>query len=70
MQREEFGYLRFGFENFRTYDAGLGGSFAPDGLHYQLADDALRLDRGQVSSRPDLLKKNLPKLIVGHAPLP
>lgn len=60
--RDEFGYVRVGFENFRTWSSSVGGSFNPDGLHYSLGSDALTLDRGQVTFEAGLTKKDLPKL--------
>ena len=61
LQREEIGYLRFNFESFRTWYNGAGGYYPPAGVQYSLSDDALSLDRGDISFEAGLALKNVPK---------
>jgi hypothetical protein len=63
LQREEFGYVRFNINDFRTWYNGAGGYFPPTGIQYQLPNDALSLDRGEISVEAGLTLKNLPKAV-------
>ena len=47
--REKFGYLRFSFNEFRTWYNGDGGFYSPVNAWYPFATDALGIDRGQLS---------------------
>jgi hypothetical protein len=60
--REDFGFLRFHFENFRTWDSGAGGYIPAEHLSYSLPGDALALDRGKISFEMGLAKPNLPQV--------
>lgn len=62
LQREEMWYVRFGFENARTWDSDDGGYFPPTGLWYSRTDDALALDRGEIFFEGGLTLKKLPAL--------
>jgi hypothetical protein len=62
LNREDFGFLRFNFENFRTWDSGTGGYIPADGIAYSLPGNALALDRGQISFEAGLTKKDLPQI--------
>lgn len=61
LRREDLGFLRFNYENFRTWDNGAGGYYPPTGLQYTLPDDELTLDRGTISFEAGLALKKLPK---------
>jgi len=63
LKREDYYYLRFGFENFRTWDAGNGGYLPATGTAYSLPGDALALDRGKITFEAGLIKPDLPQLI-------
>jgi hypothetical protein len=62
LNRENVGFLRFNFENFRTWDAGTGGYLPADGTAFFLPGDALALDRGQFSFEAGLTKPALPQI--------
>jgi hypothetical protein len=66
LQREGLGYLRFNYENFRTWYNGAGGFYPPTGVQYQLPNDALTLDRGEISFEAGLILKNLPKVTFNY----
>ncbi|MBI4325402.1 MAG: hypothetical protein HY674_09075, partial [Chloroflexi bacterium] len=60
--REKLGYLRFSYDEFRTWYNGDGGFYPPSGLWYPLAGDALALDRGALSFEGGLTLENMPKV--------
>jgi hypothetical protein len=60
--REKTGFLRFNFENFRTWYNGDGGYYSPSDVFYALSDDALALDRGEFSAEAGLTMKGVPPL--------
>ncbi len=62
VRREELGFVRVNYENFRTWYNGAGGFFPPTGVQYTLSDDTLTLDRGAVSFEAGLAKKDIPKI--------
>ena len=63
LQRDELGYVRFNVSNFRTWYNGAGGYFPPTGMQYQLPNDELYLDRGEISVEAGLTLKDLPKAV-------
>jgi len=46
IEREKLGYLRFSYQEFRTWSDGDGGFFPPSDVFYPLSGNALGLDRG------------------------
>ena len=62
LKREDTGYLRLSFENFRTWSDVSGGFFAPDHLHFSTLGEGLPLDRGKVSVEAGLALKDVPKV--------
>lgn len=59
LEKEESWFLRLHFENFRTWYNDDGGFYPPTGLQYSRSDDALALDRGEISFEGGLkLKEN------------
>lgn len=63
--RDDMGFVRVHFENFRTWDSGNGGFLPDDGIGgtaFSLPGDALALDRGLISFEAGLTKPNLPKI--------
>lgn len=46
IERENTGFLRASFTEFRTWSDGDGGFFPPSDINYPLSKDALGLDRG------------------------
>jgi hypothetical protein len=63
ISREKLGYLRFSFSEFRTWYNGDGGFYPPTGTYYPgSSDDALGLDRGQISFEAGLTLENAPQV--------
>lgn len=58
----ELWYLRLNFENFRTWYNDDGAYYPPVGLQYSHTDNALGVDRGEVSFEAGLSLKKAPKL--------
>ncbi|HTQ51253.1 MAG TPA: hypothetical protein VMJ12_11115 [Candidatus Acidoferrales bacterium] len=55
-------FLRFNFENFRTWYNDAGGYYPPTGTTYSGPSDALALDRGEISFEGGLTLQKLPAL--------
>ena len=62
LERQNVGYLRFGYDQFRTWENGDGGYYPPAGTWYPLSDNALGLDVGTVSFEGGLRLQNDPKI--------
>jgi len=62
LNRDDLGFVRFNFENFRTWYSGAGGYLPTYGTAYVLPGDALALDRGQISFEAGLTKKDVPQI--------
>ena len=62
LTRENLGYLRLNFENFRSWYSGAGGFVPETGMAYSLPGDALALDRGLFSLEMGLTKKDVPQI--------
>lgn len=60
--KEKLGYLRFSYNEFRTWYNGDGGFYPPTDMWYPLAADALALDRGQLTFEGGLAIEKLPKI--------
>lgn len=60
--REGTGYVKFGFNQFRTWSSGDGGFYPPAGLWYPVSDNALALDRGEISFEAGLRMDKVPKI--------
>jgi hypothetical protein len=58
VKKEETYFLRFNFENFRTWSNGDGGYHPSSGVYYPLSDHALALDRGEFSLEGGLTLKS------------
>ncbi len=61
LNRDDIGFVRFNFENFRTWYSGAGGYLPGDGDAFSLPGDALALDRGLISFEAGLTKKTFRK---------
>ncbi len=62
LSREKLGYLRFSFSEFRTWYNGDGGFYPPSGLYFPGSEDALGLDRGEISFEGGLTLDKLPQV--------
>src|ERR1039457_3240404 len=62
LNHDALGFVRFNFENFRTWYPGTGGDLPGDGTAFSLLGDALSLDRGLLSFEAGLTKKDIPQI--------
>lgn len=64
VRKEKLGYLRFNYEQFRTWYNGNGGYYRPGDIWYPLpgSDEALGLDRGLISFEAGLTLENAPEV--------
>jgi hypothetical protein len=64
LRRENLGYVRFNYEQFRTWYNGNGGYYRPGDIWYPLpgSDEALGLDRGLFSFEAGLRLENTPEV--------
>ncbi len=62
LTREKLGYVRFSFDQDRTWSSGDGGFFPPTGSYFPLQEDALALDRGEISFEAGLRLDKFPKV--------
>lgn len=69
LRKEDLYFLRFNLENFRTWYNGDGGYYPPDNAWYPLGDEALALDRGEISFEAGTLFKNKPNLAFKYSHL-
>ena len=69
LKKEDAYFLRFNFENFRTYYNGDGGYYPPDNAWYPLGDEALALDRGEITFEGGLTLKDKPNVTFKYSHL-
>jgi len=62
VKREDTGYVRLSFDNFRTWSDSSGGFFGPDNLHFSTSGEGLPLDRGKILFEAGLTPKDGPKV--------
>ncbi|HLH53326.1 MAG TPA: hypothetical protein VKY92_06890 [Verrucomicrobiae bacterium] len=62
LSKEKLGYLRFSISEFRTWYNGDGGFYAPTGSYYRGADEALGLNRGEISFEGGLTLEKMPQV--------
>ncbi len=65
--REKLGYVRFSYNEFRTWYDGDGGFYPPTGAWFPLSGDALALDRGEISFEAGLTLEKVPKITFKYA---
>lgn len=56
------GFVRFSYDQFRTWSNGDGGYYPPTGVFYPLGDDALTLDHGDLTFEAGLRLEGVPHL--------
>jgi hypothetical protein len=61
-RREELGWVRVSYDEFRTWYNGDGGYYRPANQWYPLRGDALALDRGNFSFEGGLTLKDIPEV--------
>jgi hypothetical protein len=62
LEKEKVGYVKFSYNQYRTWYNGDGGFYAPTGAYYPLSGDALELDRGQILFEAGLRLENVPQI--------
>jgi hypothetical protein len=62
LEKEDFGFIKFSYENFRTYDAANGGYSPVDAQAFPNPGDAPALDRGKISFEAGYNKEGKPKV--------
>jgi hypothetical protein len=62
VKREDTGYVRLSFDNFRTWSDSSGGFFGPDHLHFSTLGEGLPLDRGKILFEAGSTPKTGPKV--------
>jgi len=62
LAREKVGYLRFSYSEFRTWYNGDGGFYPPTDKWYPLSEDALSLDRGEITFEGGLTLEKVPPI--------
>jgi hypothetical protein len=62
LRRDDVGFLRFSYDEFRTWSNGDGGYYPPANQWYPLSDDALALDRGNFTFEGGLTLNNVPQV--------
>jgi hypothetical protein len=62
LRRDDLGYLRVSYDEFRTWSNGDGGYYRPANQWYPLSGDALALDRGDFSLEGGLTLKDIPQV--------
>jgi hypothetical protein len=60
--KEKTGFVRFSYDQYRTWYNGNGGFYPPTGAWFPMPDDGLHLDRGQVFFEAGLTLDNVPKV--------
>jgi hypothetical protein len=60
--KEKTGFVRFSYDQYRTWYNGNGGFYPPTDMWFPLPDDALTLDRGQILFEAGLTLDNFPKI--------
>ncbi len=63
LMKEKLGYVRFSFDQFRTWYNADGGFFPLTGLYFADGGSALALDRGDISFEAGLTLDKLPKVV-------
>ncbi len=66
LEHPELWYLKVNFQNFRTWYNDDGGFYPPTKVQYSRSDDALALDRGEVSFEGGLTLKKGPKITLKY----
>lgn len=66
VSREDRGFVRVGYEQFRTWDNGAGGYLPFDGSWYELYDTELYTDRGAFWIEAGLTLPDVPQVTFGY----
>lgn len=61
--RDEVGYLKFGYKQFRTYFDGSGGVWPATGMGFQIFDEAMHIDRGNLWFEAGLNRPDRPSFV-------
>jgi hypothetical protein len=64
--KEEVGYLKFGYKQIRTYYDGSGGYWPLNGQAFQIYDEDLHIDRGNLWFEAGLTRPNQPSFVLRY----
>jgi hypothetical protein len=66
LRKQDLGFTRFGYEQFRKYDDDIGGYYAPFSPPAFRLDRDLHLDIGRAWAEVGLTRPNGPRLVLGY----
>lgn len=67
LTKEDYGYINFDYDQFRSYYGNGGGFYRPfDTLNQVYTDKALGLNNGKFSVEAGLTKENMPNVVVNY----
>lgn len=64
--RDEVGYLKFGYKQFRTYFDGSGGVWPATGAGFQIFNEDLHIDRGNLWFEAGLNRPDQPSFVLRY----
>ncbi len=64
--RDEVGYLKLGYKQYRTWFDGKGGNWQPTGMMFQYRDHDLHLDRGNLWFEAGLNRPDAPSFVLRY----
>lgn len=67
--RPDRGFVKFNFEQYRTWYNGNGGYYAPADLGFPMGGDALGVDRGKITFEAGLTLENKPQVTFKYSHL-
>lgn len=64
--RDEVGYLKFGYKQFRSYYDGSGGVWPATGLSFQIFDEDMHIDRANLWFEAGLNRPDQPSFVIRY----
>jgi hypothetical protein len=62
LEKEKTGFVRFSYNQYRTWYTGDGGFYAPTDTWFPMSGDALALDRGEITFEGGLRLEKVPQI--------
>lgn len=66
IERDEVGYVKLGYKQFRTYYDGSGGVWPVNGLRFKLYDEDMHVDRGNLWVEAGLNRPDQPSFVIRY----